>query len=605
MNQRDNDMQPERSWKKFQPTVVSKRRLSRSFQRAERASTKHAHKFVVSRWESVQSARRHIVAWLLMVAAVIAAIVGQLSIESVQYTDAAASSGGTYTEGFVGELTTLNPLYASTTPEIAASKLMFASLYEYDESGSLRPGLAEDIEYDEKNKRYVVSLRENIAWSDGVPLTADDVVFTIQTIKNPEARVKSSLQVSWADVDVAAADARTVYFTLPSYAAFPHALTFPVVPKHVLENVPPSRLQQNAFSRNPVASGAFLYRRLQTNDRLSNSSTLHLVANEKYHGGKPKLSRFELNAYGTNNDLQDAVRAREVTAAFGIEGMNRDALEEYGYRAGSVPVDEGVYLLMNTSSDILSDKLVREAVRAAINPSEIRKKIDNTEPALGLPFITRQVRGAEEIAVPGYDVQKSKKLLERAKWKQAGDVRTKDKKPLTLTVKTTKSDEFEKVATSIADSLKAVGIDAVVTVIDTDAPSSNFVQDVLQGRNYDLLVHSLPIGADPDVYAYWHSSQLGASGYNFTNYKNAIADATLSSARERTEPKLREAKYRTFAKQWLSDVPAVGLYQRAISYGVLQSAEAYSDTLRAPTAADHYSSVGNWTVYEKRVYKTP
>lgn len=137
-------------------------------------------------------------------------------------------------------------------------------------------------------------------------------------------------------------------------------------------------------------------------------------------------------------------------------------------------------------------------------------------------------------------------------------MRSKDGIPLRFTVTTTKDSQYEIAAKYLADSWRKIGVDASVSVIDTTNPSVNFIQDTLQPRNFDVLVYELIIGADPDVYAYWHSSQAGMSGYNLSNYSNPIADATLSSARSRTEL--------TFAKRNTKPLPSSGstMYQPSV-----------------------------------------
>ena len=131
------------------------------------------------------------------------------------------------------------------------------------------------------------------------------------------------------------------------------------------------------------------------------------------------------------------------------------------------------------------------------------------------------------------------------------------------------------------------------------------MQDTLQARNYDVLLYELAIGADPDVYAYWHSSQMGQAGYNFANYTNKTADANLASARSRLEPDLRNVKYKQFAKQWLEDVPAIGLYQPVVEYVSNDNVSAVPEGAQLVTAADRYANVQYWTVTQRAFYKSP
>src|SRR5690606_18610520 len=107
---------------------------------------------------------------------------------------------------------------------------------------------------------------------------------------------------------------------------------------------------------------------------------------------------------------------------------------------------------------------------------------------------------------------------------------------LRLTITTTKDDQYEKVMEGLASQWRSLGVAIDTNVVDPKAPGANFVQSVLQPRNYDVLIYELLIGADPDVYAYWHSSQIGSTGYNFSNFSNSTADADLVSARSVLAP---------------------------------------------------------------------
>jgi peptide/nickel transport system substrate-binding protein len=152
---------------------------------------------------------------------------------------------------------------------------------------------------------------------------------------------------------------------------------------------------------------------------------------------------------------------------------------------------------------------------------------------------------------------------------------------------------------------RQLGITINTNIVDTNDRSSNFVQNVLQPRNYDVLLYELNIGADPDVYAYWHSSQANQNGFNFSNYKNSAADASLTSARSRVEPELRNVKYKAFAKQWIDDVPAIGLYQSVAEYVASKKVQSIKSNTTLVSADDRYANVLYWSVNEASVYKTP
>lgn len=594
-------------WKRFRKLKFDSKKISRRARKAETQTTRHAHKFLLRRLDSLRESRRAILLWLGLVGLILGATTVQAYVYATQATTDAAWRDGTYAEGVVGTLGTLNPLYASSAPEVAVSQLMFSSLYTYDKTGALRPDVASKIAIDTTGKTYTVTLRQDVTWHDGAPLNADDVVFTIETIKNPAARVRSSLQVNWRDVVVKKVDDYTVQFTLPAYAAFPHALTFPIVPKHILATVSPGALYDSSFSRSPVGSGPFVYRLLQAADGVSNQKVLYMTASTTYYGGAPMLGRYELHAYTDEDSLIDAVNASEITSAVDVGAPRLGDIHNSAYQAHDYAINNGVYALMNNATDPFRDKNVRLAVQAAIDTNAIREVAGGDVPALDLPFLRSQVSGADALVAPAYNTTRAEKLLDNAKWRRVGDsaVRSKGKTTLQVRITTTTNSQYQRVAQVIAEQLRAVGFDASVDVIDDKAANANFIQDVLQQRNFDLLVYELPIGADPDVYAYWHSSQTGIDGYNFASYKNAIADATLVSARDRLDTALRDAKYLTFARQWLADAPAIGLYQQTATYVTNKKAVTLDDDTMLVTSSDRYGSVEDWTVSRMRVYKTP
>jgi peptide/nickel transport system substrate-binding protein len=107
------------------------------------------------------------------------------------------------------------------------------------------------------------------------------------------------------------------------------------------------------------------------------------------------------------------------------------------------------------------------------------------------------------------------------------------------------------------------------------------------------------------VYAYWHSSQIGPQGYNFSNYSNSLADANLASARTRLEPDLRQVKYKQFTKVWLEDIPAIGLYQPVVEYMLGNNVDAVQSGSHLVAGSDRYANIVYWTAMSGSVYKTP
>lgn len=590
-----------RGWQQFRELNFDKKKLSRRVKKAEGATTRHAHKFIVTRLDNIRSVRRHIISWLLLVGVMIVAVGAQYFWFQQSYQTVAAARGGTYAEASLGPIETLNPLYASSSSEIVASRLLFSSLYNYDSTGHLRGDLAENMQVDKTKTLYTLKIRSDAKWTDGTRLTAGDVAFTVNLIKNPETR--SALRVNWQDVTVKALDDTTVQFKLPAvYAAFPNALTFAVLPRHALETVDPGAVRENTYSQDPIGSGPFSLRLLQNT---SNHKIAHLAANENYYGGTPMLSRFEVHAYTSQDDIFRALKTGEVSAAADLTGVNSSQVDTHNYDITAQAINSGVYAMFNMSSPMLKDKTVREALRLATDTKVVREALGTPVGRLDLPVLESQVSGTGLAMVPAANADQAAAMLEKRGWVMKDGVRTKGTQKLQLTVATTKNAQYEKALEAVTGQWRKIGVAVTTNIVDTADPSTNFVQNVLQARNYDVLLYELFIGADPDVYAYWHSSQIGMRGYNFSNYANNISDAALASARSRTEPDLRAAKYKSFVRQWVSDVPAVGLYQPVSEYIVNKHVKSIDVSNKLVSSYDRFSNILDWSVNQKSVYKTP
>jgi peptide/nickel transport system substrate-binding protein len=270
----------------------------------------------------------------------------------------------------------------------------------------------------------------------------------------------------------------------------------------------------------------------------------------------------------------------------------------------SKPINAGVYALFNTTTGVLSDKTVRQALQMGTDTAAVRSAVGKNIPEIHLPFITGQVTGDVPAEIP-YNKAGAEALLDQAGWKLDGSVRKKDGQLLRLTVVTTKNSDFENALSNMADQWRGLGVTVTTSIVDPTDPSQNVALNILQPRAYDVLLYQLTIGGDPDVYAYWNSSQASKNGFNFSNYSNPISDDALATARTRIEPDLRNAKYVTFAKQWMSDAPAIGLFQATMQYVHSTNVNAMPGDETLVSAADRYADVLYWTVGDRLVEQTP
>lgn len=595
----------DKKWNKFQRLRVKPGKLSEQAKKIENVSLGHARKFIINRIHNAREVRRNIALWLLGMGGLIGLATAQFFLFQSSYTTSAGATGGTYAEAVQGDISTLNPLYATTDSEKSVSRLLFSSLLTYDGSGHLRGDLAERYSVLDEGKRYRITLKPVVLWHDGERLTADDILFTVGLLKNPAANTLSA--ANWSNVVVKKIDDRTVDFILPTvYAPFPHALAFSVLPQHLLKNIDPGSLRESKFSTRPVGSGPFSFRLSQNVQTGDERTVVHMNKNKNFYDGAPKIDRFQLHSYKSAESLGRALRSHAVNAVSGMSLAEYSKFkDETGIATALKPVNSGVYALFNTTgAGALKDIQVRRALQLGTDVEKAVATLPIDLPVLDTPLLSSHMSLAG-ISKPKYDNKRAAVLFDEAGWKLRGRERYKGEEPLVIRVVGIKDADYEVVLANLAKQWRDLGARVEVRLIDTKDPSQNIADTVLQPRDFDVLVHELNLGADPDVYAYWHSSQAVQKGLNFSNYSSGVSDDTLASARLRIEGELREAKYRSFVTQWLKDVPAIGLYQSQMTYAHTDSSVAFDPRSRLITANDRFGDVIRWTTQQESVYKTP
>ena len=238
------------------------RKFSRTSIKVGEESKEHIKENIFERVSHIRNIRLLIFEWSLLVTALIMFSVAQAFWSSGSYEENTFVAGGTYIEATVGRVNSMNPLFATTSSEKTLSRLMFATLISNDYSGNPGVGLANKIRSSEDGKVWTVKLRDNLYWSDGKPITNEDVLYTLELIQNPA--VNSIYDSNLSNVKFSETETGEIVFNLNyPYADFASALEIPIVPKHELEDADYKTLVEDSFSNEPVTSGAFSFNALQ------------------------------------------------------------------------------------------------------------------------------------------------------------------------------------------------------------------------------------------------------------------------------------------------------------------------------------------------------
>lgn len=569
--------------------------------------SKHGRKFITNRWDHIRMARRDVVVWLVLMLLLISGGLVQTIWYNQQATTTAATAGGIYAEGVVDKLTTVDPLYANTDTEKAASQLVYPGLLSYDSANKLNGDLAASWTHDQNGQVWTVKLKSALQWSDGQPVTARDVVATVDLMKNKE--INSNLASSWETISANAIDNQTVEFKLASpLATFDSALTFGVLPSHILKDKSVYDIA-SLSSKNPAAivgSGPFTVGKIDDQD---DNKTWHFQPNNRYYGNHVQINELTIRTYSTDADLANGLKRGEVNAISGVKVGDIKQFSHDQFKTIQLKTAGGVYALFNCDGELTGDATIRNALRLGLDRPAVRRSIaeSNNElhsPAdLESPLATGIFSSVDQIRQPDYNVNQAKQLLDQAGWTltDGAKYRTKGDQTLTINLVTIAGTNYENVAKTIAKQWQSIGVDAKVQSVNPAQAQQNY----LAPRNYDVLVYQLQLGADPDVFAYWSSTQTGQTGLNLANYTSRRAEIPLSSARTITDPRTREDRYTAFVNQWIKDNPAIALYQPSLFYVMDKDLDTLHDGDALISAANRFRGVSTWTVSTSPVMVTP
>ncbi len=576
-----------------------RRRLRRSQKQVGEIGTQaedNLDKHLFKRLSRLTQVRRFIATWVLLFILIIGGVLYQTKILGQYYLSPQATPGGIYTEGIIGSFTNANPLYAASSVDNSVGRLVFSGLFTFDQNNKLIGDLASSWKIDDTGKVYTVTLKENLTWHDGKPLTSADIVYTYAMIQNPNA--KSPLFNSWQGIKVEANGDRQVKFTLPSLlSAFPYSMVNGIVPKHLLDGVPPAQLRSISFNTSrPIGSGPFKWEAIEVigSTPEEREQRIALVPFDKHVGGQPKLDRFIIRTFNDEKKLADALKKQEITAAAGLTIMPEELKEISNIRDINIPLTSQVMVFYKNTSEQFSDVKVRQAMNYAVNTSDLLTKINRPLNPSKSPLLKDQIGYDAKSLQRTNNIEQAKKLLDEAGWKlNDKGKRTKDGKPFTFSLTTQTNSVYETLANELKRQWGELGINTeVIQLSDSD------LQSTLAVHNYDALLYGISLGPDPDVFAFWHSSQAdlrSPNHLNFSEFTNKVADSALEGGRTRSEESVRTIKYKPFIDTWVNEAPALALYQPRYLYVVREPMYGFNSSIMN-NGADRFNNIEQWMI---------
>ncbi len=504
--------------------------------------------------------------------------------------------GGTLTEGLVGQPQFINPvLAASSSTDTDLSKLVFGQLLRFDEEGELAPDLTESMpEVSEDKKTYTIKLKTNLRWQDGKPLTADDVVYTVQTIQS--ADTESALRANWIRVKVQKIDDLTVAFTLNEVSnSFINNFAVGILPKHLWSALSGRNFRLSDANLKAVGSGPFSVSEIKKTAEGAIKS-ITLKANDLYYAGRPYLNEVVFKFYNDYDSLLNAYQGREVQS-LGLVPFDKTAFTLSQEKTKSydlnLPQYQAVFFNL-ARNPILAEKAVRQALWLATNREEIINGVYNGKvaPSYG-PILPESLGYNPAIASTSHtSLAEAGGILDKAGWVLNRDtnIRMKKDKPLEFNLVVSGNLILNvKAAQIIQAQWSQTGAKVNLIVVGPKELQDEYIR----GRSFDAILTSENTGPDPDPFPFWHSSQSHDPGLNLTGFSNAESDKLLTEARKIADPTARAASYSRFQEIINDGLPAIFLTRALYLYNVPKTLQNINLT-NIINPSDRFTGVNLW-----------
>jgi peptide/nickel transport system substrate-binding protein len=521
-------------------------------------------------------------------------------------------AGGTYSEALVGSAQFLNPiLHQNNDVDRDFVSLVFSGLLRYDDQRALVPDLAERYELSSDQLTYTFYLRNNVTWHDGDAFTADDVVFTFQ--KMQDQKVKSPLYASYKDIYVQKIDDLTVQFGLKKpFAPFLDLMTRQIIPEHIWKTIPSDNFYLAQLNLKPVGTGPWKYKSFKKNaDGTIRSYTFE--RNETYYSAKPYLEKLTFKFYPDNDAAIQALKNKNVQGVSFVPRDLRDRLTkntDLNYYTFDAPQYTALFFNQSLNADLKS-KAVRQALAYAIDKDRlVREVLAGEGHTVQAPLLPGFLGYHEKVRRYDTNQATAQQLLETAGWKKDSEGRlikersasSKDKgsesepEQLKVSLVTVHSPEHTKAAELIRQDWQRLGAQVETTFVDATRMKS----EVIDGRNFEVLLYGEIIGSDPDLYPFWHSSQAQAPGLNLALFSNATADKLLEDGRQTADPQKRAEMYQKFQDVLAEEVPAIFLYSPTYNYAVANDIQGITDRRQIVYPSDRFGTVQMWYTKTRR-----
>lgn len=327
-------------------------------------------------------------------------------------TNETPANGGTLREGILGQPRFINPIYAASNDiDRDLVELIYSGLFKYNGSGEVVPDIVKEFSVENDGKVYNLTLKENVKFHDGKPLTADDVIFTIKTVQNPD--FKSPIQAKWLDVKVEKISQYQIIFTLKNaYPAFLETLCLKILPDHIWSEISSENFPLSSYNFKPIGSGPFKLQNIIQN-KAGEITSANLIKFNDYYDQKPYINKINFLFFKEEKDLEQAAENNTIDTFSLFSGTYKSI---YNFSEYSFIIPRYFALFFNPAkSELLTQNTVRLALNLATDKKEIIEKIlSNKGVTIESPFLLDIYNSGNATPSNEFNQAKAKDLLIKA-----------------------------------------------------------------------------------------------------------------------------------------------------------------------------------------------
>ncbi|MFZ0216604.1 MAG: ABC transporter substrate-binding protein [Candidatus Dormiibacterota bacterium] len=493
---------------------------------------------------------------------------------STSSSGGAPKRGGHITEGWNTDIKTFNSILTQDVYSNLVINLVSDGLLSVDGKGNLIPSIASAVPGGGSDgNTYTFKLRSDVKWTDGMPVTSDDVLFTYNLIFAPEyAAVASPRRGDFTKhVDsISAPDPQT--FVIKTKAPYAPLLvnhgTYGIMPKHVLSSVSPVAINTMSYNSAPtVTNGMFKFVSWQQ------GAQVVLARNDGYYRGAPLLDKYVYKVLPSQVAIGNALKTGEIDVGSQLDPSQISSLQTVqGLTIDDFVTPSFQFLAYNLdpakpAGKILQDQAVRQALYYAINRPAIVKSVLYDQGSVANSVEPPTVFAYNPNTTPAYDYSPSKanQLLDKAGWvKGSNGVRAKDGVQLAFTMQAESGNlTLTNVMQVIQQNWKAVGCNMTPTTIQFP----QLVTNLTDTRDFDIILVGFNFVNDPDQAQLFSSSGTAVGGFNGMDFKNGQVDNLLAEGAATLDKAKRKQIYDQYQNLMAQLAPVVLLYFSKQAYG--------------------------------------